>query len=159
MAKKTDGRRHLTLEERWASDSDTLKRGGMLFNDVPDKIYPSAKAALAAMRQKKKIRRADGGETVVPKTDPGIPNVADIFSDPTPSQPSLMDSVRSILGTKPSGWSGMRQSTNVEDRRGEPPLQRNETRPFKTTVVPNRKHGGAISDGTRAMLAKLKKRP
>jgi hypothetical protein len=125
-------------------------------NEEGRKLFHPSKTMPIPAEHQIGIKRADGGETVVPKTDPGIPNVADIFSDPTPSQPSLMDSVRSILGTKPSGWSGMRQSTNVEDRRGEPPLQRNETRPFKTTVVPNRKHGGSISDGTRVMLAKLK---
>ena len=94
------------------------------------------------------IKRADGGETVVQKTDSPIPRLSDIFPRSTAPQPS---------SDGPSGWAGMRPSANIEDRRGEPPLYGNETRPFKTTVVPSRKHGGAISDGTRAMLAKLRK--
>lgn len=111
------------------------------------------------------VHRADGGETVVPKNttatpqyDTAIPSLSDIFAQSTAPQPlSTWDKLRALFSDQPTGYQGMRPSTNIEDRRFDPPPYGNETRPFKTTVVPSRQHGGAISEGTHAMLAKLRK--
>ena len=111
------------------------------------------------------VHRADGGETVVPKNttvtpqyDTAIPSLSDIFAQSTAPQPlSTWDKLSALFSEQPTGYQGMRPSTNVEDRRFDPPPYGNETRPFKTTVVPSKAHGGAISHKTRAMLVRLRR--
>jgi hypothetical protein len=52
VAYKKDGRRHLTLQERWAMDSDVVKKGGVLFRKPITKIYDGFDAAFPPKKPK-----------------------------------------------------------------------------------------------------------
>ena len=64
------------------------------------------------------VRRADGGETVMPKNttatpqyDTAIPSLSDIFAQSTAPQPlSTWDKLRALFSDQPTGYQGMRPS-------------------------------------------------